>query len=367
MNNNQTSNDETGLIKSIYYLIVGSTWRYDSIYLFLITPMGLLGVLFNSISFGIFMSKKFRTQAIFKYLQVFTFNSLVLSATFSFSFLISPRYFFDLSHSLSARILKCYLVPSVIVSLLFYFNNAIDVLINIQVAAVYTFKLDRFKRANPHVMCAIVFAICFLVNSPNYLLLTISTDEQVNGALSSLASIMKFKGLCLRNPIYLTPFGTAITMFGFAVKELLTLSLEIGSSLTSIFYMKSYYKRNRDLRRNNVNHQELISKSEKNKTIMALSLTILSICLHCFEFAAVFIIFFVPNIVPFEYSMLIYVFISFKQLINFPLFCLLNRKFRRTLCFRDRKHTSESTRRNITHTNEVTRRNITHKNESTRR
>ncbi len=122
MNNNQTFNNETGLIKSIYYLIVGSTWRYDSIYLFLITPMGLLGVLFNSVSFGIFISKKFRNQALFKYLQVYTFNSLILSATFSGSFLISPRYLFDLSHSISARIFKCYLVPSVIVSLIFYYN-----------------------------------------------------------------------------------------------------------------------------------------------------------------------------------------------------------------------------------------------------
>ncbi len=356
MNNNQTFNNETGLIKSIYYLIVGSTWRYDSIYLFLITPMGLLGVLFNSVSFGIFISKKFRNQALFKYLQVYTFNSLILSATFSGSFLISPRYLFDLSHSISARIFKCYLVPSVIVSLIFYYNNAIDVLINIQVAAVYTNRLDRFKRVNPYVMCAIVFAICFVFNSPNYLLITISTDEQVNGALSSLSSIMKFKGLCLRNPIYLTAYGTAITMFGFVVKELLTLCLEIGSSLTSIFYMRIYYKRNRDLNRHNVSHQEVISKDEKKKTIMALSLTFFSICLHFFEFAAVFIIFFVPNIVSFEYSMLIYVFISFKQLINFPLFCLLNRKFRNTLCFCDRKQTNESTRRNITHTNESTRR-----------
>ena len=320
--NNQTANNQTLLIKSIYYMIVGSTWTYDSIYLFLVTPMGFLGLLLNLIAFGIFISKRFRSQPLFKYLQVYTFNSLILSATFSLSFLISPRYFFDLSHSTLARIFKCYLVPSVIVSLVFYFNNALDVLINIQSAAVYT---NRFKSTNPYVLCAIVFAVCFVVNSPNYLLITMSTDEQVNHGLSSLANILKFKGLCLRNPIYLTPYGTVITLFGFAVKELLTLCLEIASSLASIYCMKSYYKRNRQL----TNQTRLVSVDERKKTLMALSLTALSIGIHVFEFAAVLLIFFFyANIQPFEFSMLIYVFISFKQLINFVIFFLFNKKFR---------------------------------------
>lgn len=340
---NQTFNNQTELIKTIYYMIVGSTWTYDSIYLFLVTPMGILGILFNGISFGIFTLNKFRNQALFKYLRVFTFNSLILSITFSCSFLISPRYFFDLSHSLIARVFKCYIVPSVVVSLIFYFNNALDVLINIQIAAVYTNRLDRFKSINPYILCAVVFTICFVVNSPNYLLISISTDEQVNEGLSSFANILKFKGLCLRNPIYLTTYGTAITMLGFAVKELLTLCLEIVSSLASIHCMRMYYKRNRNLTGQTVNRQELISKGEMKKTIMALVLTMFSILLHCFAFSAVCIIFFVPNIVAFEYTLLIYVFISFKQLINFPLFYLFNRKFRKMLCYR--RPTTEISRR----------------------
>ena len=112
MNNQTTNNNDTALIKSIFYMSVFSTWTRDSIYLFLVTPMGLLGVMLNSISFGICILKQFRSQPLFKYLQVYTFNSLILSATLSCSFLISPRYLFDLSTSLSARIFKCYLVPS---------------------------------------------------------------------------------------------------------------------------------------------------------------------------------------------------------------------------------------------------------------
>lgn len=220
----------------------------------------------------------------------------------------------------------------VIVSLVFYFNNALDVIINIQVTTSFTTRLDRFKSMNPYILCAVVFGICFLVNSPNYLLITMSTNDQVTQALSSLASIMKFKGLCLRNPIYLTPYGTAITLFGFAVKELLTICLEIVSSLNSILCMKSYYNQYRVLTLENPNQTTLarISKSEKMQTLMGLTLTALSVCIHMFEFCVVLIIFFFyANIVfYFEFTMLIYVFIAFKQLINFPLFFMFNKKFR---------------------------------------
>jgi len=147
---NQTgNNNQTELIKSIFYMIVGSTWTLDSLYLFLVTPMGLLGLMLNAVSFGIFISKQFRSHTLFKYLQVYTFNSMILSATLSCSFLISPRYLFDLSTSLSARIFKCYLVPSGIISFLSCVSpftlksNVINIQSEVVVSRRYLICLDQ--------------------------------------------------------------------------------------------------------------------------------------------------------------------------------------------------------------------------------
>ena len=335
MNQTKILPNETAFIKEIYFYITGSSWLRDSLYLFLISPIGLIGTILNSISLSILLKKQFHNSALFKYLQVYTANGIVLSATLSCAFLISPRYFFELNTSYSARIYKCLIVPSHVVALSFFFSNAMDVLINIERAAAYYPKFKRFKNIPPYIACFILLLICVVFNSPNYLLITPSSDYDVNKALSSIQNIMKFKGLCLRNPIYLTSFGTIITVFGFVVKDLLTLSLNTITSWASLYYMRSFYRKKAEITNENPRNKKSADReaAKLRQTYMTLSLAIFSILLHLFEFAAVLVIFFFYENMEYSFSLtvFIYVLIGFKQLINFPIFCFFNTKFRK--CF----------------------------------
>lgn len=49
--------------------LVGSTWILDSLYLFVLTPLGLISFLSNFISFMIFFKKEFNKIILFSYLK----------------------------------------------------------------------------------------------------------------------------------------------------------------------------------------------------------------------------------------------------------------------------------------------------------
>ncbi len=54
---NQSELDNSILIKEIFLTIVGSTWLHDSLYIFLIVPMGAIGVVLNILTICIFFKK----------------------------------------------------------------------------------------------------------------------------------------------------------------------------------------------------------------------------------------------------------------------------------------------------------------------
>ena len=49
--------------------LVGSTWILDSLFLFVLTPLGLISFLSNFISFMVFFQKEFNKIIIFSYLK----------------------------------------------------------------------------------------------------------------------------------------------------------------------------------------------------------------------------------------------------------------------------------------------------------
>jgi hypothetical protein len=60
-------------LNEIFLISIGSSWLTDSIYVFLITPLGLISFLSNSISFMVFLKIDFQNVTLFSYLRGFSF------------------------------------------------------------------------------------------------------------------------------------------------------------------------------------------------------------------------------------------------------------------------------------------------------
>ena len=94
--NNQSINATTSP-RLILLSKLSITWLTDALNLYLFVLLGLIGTLFNLISFIIFLKKIFRKVALFKYMIVNTLNSLISSFGFIFFFYFSPYHLFEIS------------------------------------------------------------------------------------------------------------------------------------------------------------------------------------------------------------------------------------------------------------------------------
>ncbi len=224
--------------RDIFLDKIGSTWLYDSLYLFLIVPMGILGALLNIISFFIFLKKDLRDVNFYKYFQVYALTGTVLSLILCCTFMISPRFLFEISISQSARIFKCLIEASYVLPLFLFFSNALNILLNIERASNFSDKLKSFKKISPYLACLCLFILCSLINLPMFFLIDTASDEYINEALIIHEKAIQFKGLCIRNANSLSLFGTIATWFSFVVKELVTFILDIASNVVAIICFK---------------------------------------------------------------------------------------------------------------------------------
>jgi hypothetical protein len=225
-------------LKNMFLDKIGSSWLYDSLYLFLITPLGILGTFLNSISFLVFLKKNLRQIKFYQYYQVYALTGVSLSFIQAFSFMVSPRYLFELSISRSARIFKCLIEASYVMPLFLFYSNALNILLNIERASNFTDKLKFFKKISPYSACFILFILCFIINLPMFFLIDTASNENVYEALATRQKAVQFKGLCVRNQNSLNLFGIIATWFGFVVKDLIAFSLDIASNVLSIIFFK---------------------------------------------------------------------------------------------------------------------------------
>lgn len=65
-------------LNEIFLTSIGSSWLTDTIYVFLITPLGLISFITNSISFMVFLKLDFQNVTLFSYLRGFLFIILLL-------------------------------------------------------------------------------------------------------------------------------------------------------------------------------------------------------------------------------------------------------------------------------------------------
>ena len=76
------------ILSDQFYLEIGSTWTFDSIYLFLISPLCFISVLLNLFSIKLINNIKIRNKNknLYKFFKIYLTNSSILCFIGLFSF-----------------------------------------------------------------------------------------------------------------------------------------------------------------------------------------------------------------------------------------------------------------------------------------
>ena len=104
-NSNLTNQTLFYLSKKQFNNVMGYNIIIESLQLYLMTPLNLMGFILNPLRFFILKNKRFNTTPLFGYLKVYSVNSTVLNLLLFFNFLF---YRFDFSYDYGLQFYYCY-------------------------------------------------------------------------------------------------------------------------------------------------------------------------------------------------------------------------------------------------------------------
>ena len=229
-------------LNELFYLKLGSTWTLDSMYLFLMGPLGLLGFFLNLISYfkikNISPNRNAFNLTLKKYLKIYTMNSSMICLIFSLCAIFrAPRYF-DLAQNYVGSLFNCKIIPWLTVTIFFYINILDCVLLTDRLATLTT-KLNIFKNYDANKVSLVAFLVCFLINLPGFFLYQTKSTEEFEEIINSYDKLINFI-YYTTDPFFFTPIGFGFMVILVTIKDLLTMILEITLSILVSVVFKRY-------------------------------------------------------------------------------------------------------------------------------
>jgi len=324
------STDSNDLIQQLLANIQFNKYT-DAFYLFLILPMGSLGSLFNYVSFVIFCKKSF-DMPLFKYLRVYTLSSLIVSLSLIFIYFFAPFTFPQIFLAYSTRIYGCKILPSFVTSFFFFFENTLDIFINLERALSFSSEFGRFKKISPYVISLLLFILCVLINGPVFFVYDIVEDSQLPIVLR----------LCKLTQFSKSSMGKLFLMISYILQGPVSLIFVIGTNMIALISFRRYLKRKAQLHTQTSLENETEAhkkkrtqdeKANKRLFLMTFYLSIFSVLNHLMQFSAQFIVFILamsPSVTA--WFVFIYIFnFAFKNFMNIFFFYNYNKKFKNAL------------------------------------
>lgn len=328
---NQTQNKTVDLKQMFLMGMLTTSFGGGTTSTYVIVPMSVLGTIFNAISLLIFFKKSFRSIALFKYMQVYTTTSLVITSSLIFGFYFNVTQLYEISISYSARIYKCLIIPSYVVTLFFFYGNVMDIFINVERALNFSNRFPRFKKMSPYITSLIAFVISLILNIPNFFIYEIVEDKDL---------FIKFR-LCVPSKFNLSTIGKIFQIASYIIGGPVVLILEIASNIVSMICFRNYMNRkstlqsNKNMDKKQRKKQKKIDKMEKKLLFMTFYLSGYSILMHIVQFASQIIIFILgtnPTLVS-VFTFLYAFIMSLKHSSNIFFYYFFNYNFRRSLKF----------------------------------
>jgi hypothetical protein len=267
-------------IKEIFYINLGSTWTLDSLYLFLIGPLGLTGFILNLISFNQFNKIKMsgngsnlmirqRKKSFQNYLRMYTFYCFIICFIFSFCAIFrTPRYF-NLTQNVWASVYNCKIISWLAVNI-FFVINILDCVLLVERVSLLTKRFDKFARLDSFKINICIFFGCNLLNLPGYFLYDVKSNEDFQKAAENIHDTINFKYYST-NPFFLSLSGRIIIIVLVFIKDILSLVVEILLSIVLIILFKNYLTNKKTLitsSKNKFSNQDQDQQEQQSDSLM---------------------------------------------------------------------------------------------------
>ena len=264
------------LLDSLY-----SSWLIDSFYLFLITPLELVGLALNLLSFlTLCRFSPDANKTIFKYMRVYTINAVLACMVSVFAFgSFSPRYFqFALGYF--TRLKHCFFDAFVFITF-YFFCNLLDVAIALDRLSLLAANFNRFKASSPYKVSLALLLLCITVNVPILFLQRPKSDHEFYNL-----SITTSDNYCYQLEFSQTITGKLFNFLSYFVRDILTLVVEIAFGIMAIAKLHKFRIRDNLNEIDNGTFHDKVQESERKLILMTIYLSLISIASHFVVFLA---------------------------------------------------------------------------------
>lgn len=359
MNQSNETLNQTYFSKEFWLIQVGSTWFLDSLNIFIVIPISVLGFFLNILTFKILLKNQFFHSQIFNYMRVYTMGSLIMCLLSAPFFVFETYRFFDFTNSYETNAFGCYfLIPTQ--SALSFFNGLLCIAINLERVINFMPTLDKFKNVSFSKICAVIFFLTVVINLPYYFIY-----------YPSFSNVKLDTGADFRiNYFALTEFGLTLTgqIISYVIyffRDVLILGIELILNIWSIILLKRYLsnkqkmksnisptvqsekaKTSRSTNENNVTSNvdgyqregselkdskqgQIISKTEKNIMLLVIIMCMLSFFEHVFFLACDSYFMISQDLTAFALCDTSWLLTLIKYASNFFLFLFFNSLFRK--------------------------------------
>jgi hypothetical protein len=336
-----------------YFLTqTGSTWLSESIFFYLVTPFGIFGILLNILSLIILFKLQEGSFSIFKYMRVFTINSVLLSLMiFLFIFTHLPRHF-QFSITYLARLYRCVIMINV-ANMLNFYESILNILIMLERISSFVLKFKKYTNIPPYRTSLLCLIGCIFICIPTYFLSYVKTqDEFIHDIEHYNESRVELK-FCHKTYFSQTVYGKFFITIVILIMNGLTVLVEIYLTSITLVNFKRYLRKRSCLysgnnksraqlllggqinNRNQVRFSTILNKSSHNLTKMSVQFSVIS------SFSNIFILFYNFVMLFKNENCFYYYYATFgaclitliKLCLNFFFFYFYNSNFRK--CFKN--------------------------------
>ena len=313
-------NSNVSIFPSESYLTrIGSTWLTDSLYLFLIMPLLIIGFIFNMLAFYILLqidSKKAPSR-VFDYLRVYSLNSSLIALITLFSlYSYSPRYF-PAANYYMARVFRCRIVYFAVFSLL-NFGSFLDIIIGLDRLSILTGKFEFIRKKS-------IIGISGMFNISSQFVKVQSQDELMND-IKNLTTLVN----CPIDDNFRNLIGSIITSVSYLLKNVFILVIEVIINIYCIISFQKFVRNKFELVKNSSPQLKSQFVSEKKNCIMFIYLSAMTILINIFVLLSSGFYFFFNEkpVISYSFVWVSFLFYSTKYISNIFVFYFCNNLFK---------------------------------------
>ena len=247
------------LFTEFFYQRIGSaSILHDDLYLYVLAPYSILGILLNLSCLIAFRSDKTKFQSpIYKYYNNYILIGIGLCSIELFHATNQiPRYTRH-AYSYSSRIFECIFVFALTATLYFY-NNFIYLLIMIERICMFTLKFRTFSNLISSRISILVLFICAIINIPSYFIYT--TPNQIEFDKFNKNETV----LCVRTSFGESNYSKLIMVIIITINNFLTFILELILYRLSQIYYRQFIDNRMMLRK--------INERDRDRTVSVINL-----------------------------------------------------------------------------------------------